>query len=105
MTVAAITVLPFAIPVTGTLITSPLLILAGLAVALLSTTIPFTLEFEALKRIPPRVYGILVSLEPAVAAAVGVILLGETMGAQGILAVFCVVAAAIGITFSERNEN
>ena len=72
--------------------------------ALLSTTLPFTLEFAALKRLPARAYGVLVSLEPAVAVVVGTILLGEFIGAQGIVAVLCVVAAAIGISISERSN-
>ena len=105
MVIAAVLMIPFAVPVAGYLVSSPLILLAAFAVALLSTTIPFTLEFEALKKIPARTYGILVSVEPAVAAMVGTLLLGERIGVQGMIAVACVVIAAIGITVSDRRNS
>lgn len=105
MAIAAMTMIPFAAPVAGTLISNPLVLLAGIGVALLSTTIPFTLEFEALKRISARTYGVLVSLEPGVAAIVGALLLGERIGVQGMVAVACVVVAAIGITISDGRSS
>ena len=101
MAIAAITMIPFATPVLGDLVSNPLILLAAFAVAILSTTIPFTLEFVALKRISARHYGVLVSVEPAVAAMVGVLMLGERIGIQGGVAVTCVVIAAIGITVSD----
>ena len=104
MIVAAITMIPLALPVASTLFFNPLILLAVIAVALLSTTIPMTLEFEALKHLPARNYGILVSLEPAVAAIVGALLLGERIGIQGLVAVSCVVIAAIGITLSDNQS-
>ena len=101
MAIAAITMIPFAAPVAIDLISNPLILLAAFGVALLSTAIPFTFEFAALKRISARTYGILVSAEPAVAAIVGALLLQERIGIQGVVAVACVVIAAIGITVSE----
>ena len=105
MTVAAITMIPFVAPVAIDLITNPLILVTGFGVALLSTTIPFTLEFQALRRLSARAYGVLVSLEPAVAVLVGAVLLDERIGAQGTVAVTCVVAAAIGITLTEQRED
>ncbi len=104
MAIAAITMLPLAAPVVTDLISDPLVLLAGFGVALLSTTIPFTLEFEALKRMSKRTYGVLVSVEPAVAALVGALLLGERIGIQGMIAVTCVVIAAIGITVTDQRK-
>ncbi|NKB61381.1 MAG: EamA family transporter [Gammaproteobacteria bacterium] len=104
MAVAAVTMVPFAVPVMTDLVSNPLILIASFGVALLSTTIPFTLEFEALKRIPSRTYGILVSTEPAVAAVVGALLLGERIGIQGMVAVACVVIAAIGISVSDQKD-
>ena len=104
MSVAAISMLPFAIPVIPLATGDPLILLALVSLALLSTTIPFTLEFEALKKITARNYGILVSAEPAVAALLGAILLGERIGVPGIVAVACVVIAAIGITLGDSRE-
>jgi len=103
MLVAALVMLPFFIPVTSILINNPIYLLAGFGIALLSTTLPFTLEFNALKRLPARNYGVLVSLEPGVAAFIGALLLGERLGIQGITAIICVTIAAIGITLSNDN--
>ncbi|NKB77043.1 MAG: EamA family transporter [Gammaproteobacteria bacterium] len=104
MIIAAAFMIPFAVPVTLDLISNPLILLASFGVALLSTTLPFRLEFEALKRIPTRTYGILVSVEPAVAALVGALLLGKRIGVQGVVAVTCVVVAAVGITVSDQQN-
>ena len=105
MIIAAISMVPFAVPIVPDLIFAPLILLAAIAVALLSTTIPFTLEFEALKRMSARTYGVLVSVEPAVAAVVGALLLGERIGVQGVIAVLCVVVAAIGITITDDGKS
>jgi inner membrane transporter RhtA len=101
MVIAAFIMTPFALPILPDLIFDPLILLASFGVALLSTTVPLTLEYAALKRIPKRTYGVLVSVEPAVAALVGVLLLGEYLGLQGVIAIGCVVIAAIGITVSD----
>ena len=105
MMVSALIMLPFAIPVAGTLFSQPWILASALAVALLSTTLPFILEFDALRQLSKRAYGVLVSLEPAVAAVVGAVILSENIGARGVLAVSCVVAAAIGITLAEQRSN
>lgn len=104
MAIAALTMIPFVIPVVDVLATDRLVLLLGFVVALLSTTIPFTLEFQALKRLPARTYGILVAVEPAVAALIGALFLGEHIGIQGMIAVACVVIAAIGITVSDGRK-
>ena len=104
MTVAAIALLPFAVPIIPDLIGSPMLLLAAFGLALMSTTIPFTLEFAALKRVSNRSYGVLVSVEPAIAALIGAVLLAERIGLQGMIAVTCVVVAAIGITITDGRD-
>ena len=104
MLIAAVVMIPFAVPVIPELIADPLILLAGFGVAVLSTTIPLTLEYAALKRMPKRNYGVLVSAEPAVAAIAGVLLLGEYLGFQGMFAIACVVVAAIGITISDGRK-
>jgi len=100
MTIAAVTMLPFAVPTLPTLLAEPVYLVYGFGVALLSTTIPFTLEYQALRRIPKRVYGVLVSVEPAVAAIVGALFLSERIGVQGTVAVLFIVVAAAGITIT-----
>jgi inner membrane transporter RhtA len=104
MVVAAIVVLPVQVAA-GELGSLDLGLLgAALAVAIFSTAVPLSLEFKALKRMAARTYGILVTLEPAVAAMVGALLLGQAMGPQGLLAVACVTVAGLGVTISDRRD-
>jgi len=100
MVVAALALLPLFFMGGAAARLDPLLALGGLAVALLATAIPFSLEFAALKRLPPRTYGVLVTLEPAVATLIGIALLGEALGARSVAAVVCVSAAALGMTLT-----
>ena len=101
---AALVVLPVEVAVGGLGGLDLGLLAAALAVAILSTALPLSLEFEALKRMTARSYGILVTLEPVVASIVGALLLGQAMGLQGMLAVACVTTAALGVTISDRRD-
>ncbi len=74
------------------------LLLLGAGVAILSSAIPYSLEFEALRRIPANVFGVLMSLEPGVAAFAGFLLLGQALGARELAAIVLVVAASVGVT-------
>ncbi|MGB3439670.1 MAG: EamA family transporter [Actinophytocola sp.] len=98
MALAALMVAPVGIADSGTALLEPWVLAVGLGVALLSSVIPYSLELEALRRIPPRVFGVLMSLEPAVAALVGLIVLGEILGPVQWVAVLLVVAASAGAT-------
>ena len=73
-------------------------LLPGLAVAVLSTALPYTLEMMALTRLPTRTFGVLMSLEPAVAALSGLIFLGETLTGAQCGAIILVVVASLGAT-------
>jgi len=68
----------------------------GFAVAMLSSAIPYTLELEALRRMPANVFGVLMSLEPALAATAGFVVLGEDLAAREVIAILLVVAASAG---------
>jgi inner membrane transporter RhtA len=70
----------------------------GAAVALLSSVIPYSLEMEALRRIPASVFGVLMSLEPAVAALAGFLVLSQDLGVREMVAIGLVVAASVGVT-------
>ena len=72
----------------------------GLLIGLLSSVVPYSLELAALRTMPPHVFGILMSLEPAAAALAGVVLLAELLGPVQWIAVGCVVVASIGVTRS-----
>jgi len=96
MLVAAVVVTPAAIADSGPALLRPGVLAAGLGIGLLSSVIPYRLELEALRRVPARVFGIWMSLEPAVAALVGLIVLGEALAARQWLAIACVTVASAG---------
>jgi inner membrane transporter RhtA len=73
-------------------------LLIGFGVALMSSVIPYSLETEALRRMPKNVFGVLMSLEPGVAALAGFLILGQALGARELLAIGLVVAASAGAT-------
>jgi inner membrane transporter RhtA len=60
--------------------------------------IPYSLEMESLRRIPANVFGVLMSLEPAVAAVAGFVVLGQRLGARELVAIGLVIAASVGVT-------
>ncbi len=88
--------LPGGIASGGSELLAPGVLAIGAAVALLSTVIPYAAEIEALRRIHPAPFGILMSLEPAVAALVGLIALGQNLDAGEVAGIVLVVAASIG---------
>jgi inner membrane transporter RhtA len=96
MIIAAVLLLPFGIAAGGSDLLEPKALALGLAVATLSSVIPYSLELEALRRLPTAVFGVLMSLEPAVAATIGFIALGQDLGLNEGLAIACVVAASAG---------
>jgi len=80
----------------GTALLNVPLLLAGAGVALLSSVIPYSLELEVLRRLPPRVFGILMSLEPGLAAFFGFALLHEQLSTRALAAILLVSAASVG---------
>lgn len=89
----------------GTALLNPTVLLIGVAAACLGTVLPYTLEFEAVRRMPPRVFGVLVSIEPAIAALVGFLFLHETLTLQTLMATVLVTTAAIGVTLFGRSAS
>lgn len=104
MVFAALVAVPFGAADSGTSLLQPWVLVVGLGVALLSSVIPYSLELEALRKIPPRVFGILMSLEPAVAALVGLLVLKESLHVLQWVAVLSVVVASAGATRSARPD-
>ena len=88
--------LPLGVIDGGSALVDPAVLATGAAVALLSSAIPYSLELEALRRLPARVFGVLMSLGPAMAAIAGFVVLGEVLGAREILAIALVVVASAG---------
>lgn len=96
--VGAVVLAPPALLEAGRVMLDPMVLALGVAVGLLSSVIPYSFELIALRRIPPRVFSILMSLEPAAAALAAMILLGEFLSAVQWLAMACVIVASIGAT-------
>jgi inner membrane transporter RhtA len=96
MAAGAIMLAPVGVGQGGSDLLSAEVLAIGLAVAVLSSAIPYTLELEALRRMPANVFGVLMSLEPAAAALAGFLVLGQDLVAREIVAIGLVVAASAG---------
>jgi inner membrane transporter RhtA len=94
--VAALVVVPVGVAHAGAALLSPAVLLIGVAVAAVSSAIPISLEMMALKRLPRGAFGIMISMEPAVAAVLAFALLGEVLSPVQWLAIGCIVAASMG---------
>ncbi len=105
LSVAAVLVAPFGLTEATAVLDDPVLLVPAAAVALLSSVIPYGLELEALRTIPTRVFGILMSLEPAAAAAAGWVLLGQDLGVSEMAALVLVSAASLGVTLGRRRDD
>ena len=101
MGVASVVVAPTALVSGGRALLKPVVLGAGLVIGLLSSVIPYRFELETLRRVPARVFGIWMSLEPAVAALVGVVLLSQALSVPQWIAISCVVVASAGAALGE----
>ena len=103
--VGTLVLFPFGIAGAGYALLDPKFLLAGFGVAMLSSAIPYSLELEALRKLPARVFGVLMSLEPAVAALAGLVVLGERLEMRAVAAVLFVTIAAAGASlFGGRDK-
>lgn len=100
VTVAAVVVLPVGVHGAGQVVAQPHLLLIALAMSVLASVIPYTLELAALRRLPQRVFGILLSLEPVMATLAGWLLLSQEVGPVAAAAIALVVLASAGSTLS-----
>ncbi|MGU3411639.1 EamA family transporter [Microbacterium sp. M1A1_1b] len=107
MLVAMVVSLPFGLgtAITGVRADPSLLVLFGV-VGVLSSVLPYALEMSALRRMPTRVFGVLQSLGPAVAALAGLVVLGEALSLVEVVALACVTVASVGVTvYSARRKS
>jgi len=102
MVVAAVVVTPTAVLAGGSAMFRPAVLAIGAAVGILSSVIPYRLELESLRRMPTRLFGVWMSLEPAVAALIGLVMLGQHLTLVEWLAVGCVMIACAGAAQHER---
>jgi inner membrane transporter RhtA len=96
MVVAAVAFLPLGIIESGSKLLVPTTVALGAAVAVLSSVLPYTLELLALRRLPASTFAILMSLEPAVAATAGFLVLNQSLSATEAVAIALVIAASMG---------
>lgn len=96
LVVASMVALPVGIIHAGTALLDWKLLFFGMGIALVSSTIPMSLEMVALKRLPREAFGIMISMEPAVAALLGLMVLGEHLSAIQWLAIGCTILASVG---------
>lgn len=104
LSVAALLVLPFGVSGAGEVLHRPGLLVPAFAVAVLSSVLSYGLELSALRRIPTRVFGILMSLEPGAAAVAGLLLLDQRMHRREVVALLMVSAASAGVTMARRES-
>lgn len=102
MGIAGIIMVPGGVAAGGSRTASMTVVGVGAIVAVLSSVIPYMLDMAALRRISPRFYATFYSLEPAVAAVVGMIFLGQSVGLRGAMAILLVATASIGVSWQLR---
>lgn len=102
--IAAVCVLPFGVAQAGATLLTPSILPLALAVALLSTALPYALEMVGLSRLPKKTFGTLMSLEPAIGALSGLLLLGEQLAPVQWLAICAIVTASVGATTTAARD-
>jgi len=104
MVAASLVVIPAGIIQAGSSLLEPELLAAGALVGLMCTVIPYSLEMEALRTLPEGVFGVLMALEPGLAALAGALVIGQSPSAADLLAIALVVAAAAGAAATIRRD-
>ena len=100
MVTAAIVVLPFGLASAGFHIFHPSFLVLGFGVSILSSALPYSLEMFAMTKIEPKKFGILMSMEPAIGALVGLILLREELGLTQWIGIASIIVASLGVATS-----
>lgn len=104
MAIGATALLPLGILSEGATLLHPYILLLGFGVSMLSSAIPYSLEMSALRQMPLNVFGVLLSLEPAIASLIGLVVLGETLTPRMIVAIVLVTAAAVGTAQTKPSQ-
>ena len=96
--VAALVTLPAGVAAAGGELLAPDVLLAGMGLALLVPLLPFVFELVSLRRLPTALFGVIMSLEPAIAALLGFLILDQALAASGVVAIAMVLLASAGAT-------
>lgn len=102
--IAALMVFPIGLWQTGGGLFSAELLPVAMAVAVLSSALPYSLEMVALTRLPARIFSILMSMEPAIAALSGLLFLGERLAWNQWLAIGAIILASAGAAATIRPQ-
>jgi inner membrane transporter RhtA len=102
LALGSVLALPLGIASGGGDLFDPRVVVGGIGVGLLSSALPYSLELASMRRLPTHVFGVLLSLEPAVAAFVGFVALGEHLRPRALLAIALVVVASAGAALGAR---
>ncbi|GJD80464.1 membrane protein [Methylobacterium gregans] len=102
MLTAALVIAPFGLAEAGTALFEPATLASGLVVAVMSSALPYSLEMVALRRLDRQVFGVMMSVEPAIASLAAMAILGERLGPVQWFAIACVIVASVGITARSR---
>lgn len=102
LAVAALVVLPVGVAHAGAALLNPTVLLIAVGVAAVSSAIPISLEMVALRRLPRETFGVMLSTEPAVAALLGLLLLGEHLSPVQWFAIGCIITASVGCAMTVR---
>ena len=97
---AALVTLPVGVAVAGSELVAPGVLLAGIGLALLIPLLPYAFELVALRRLPTALFGVIMSLEPAIAALLGFLILDQGLAVAGVVAIGMVTIASAGATLS-----
>ncbi|MHB8690702.1 MAG: EamA family transporter [Solirubrobacteraceae bacterium] len=104
MCIATVIALPFGLVDGGTKLITLRSLGLGAAVGMLSSAIPYSLEVEALRRIAVNVFGVLMSLEPGMAALAGLLVLGQGLSVRSVLGILLVSAASVGASLAQPSR-
>ena len=104
MIVGACAILPFGVASAGTSMFSMSVLPLALLLGVFSSALPYGLEIVALKQLPAQTFGILMSMEPVLAALSGIIFLGEQLNVAQWVALACIIVASIGATLTIRRK-
>jgi inner membrane transporter RhtA len=102
--ISAVLVLPVGILNAPPTFFSAAIVLPGIAVAVLSTALPYLLDMVALTRLPTRTFGVLMSIEPAIGALTGLLFLDEKLSASQWIAITLIILASIGVTATGEHQ-
>jgi inner membrane transporter RhtA len=104
MIIGMMLAMPFGIAEAGHDLLRPEILIVAVVVGILSSAIPYSLEMYALRRMPAKSFGILMSAEPAVGAVMGMLLLGEMLPVGKWLGIAAIIAASAGTTMTNRSK-